>query len=189
MNSEKITPKVKEAFAFCVAAHEAGPVENRVRKYDGNRYWSHPLEVMYILLKLDNVSENQLIAALLHDVLEDVYVDDMDAGYTIIDLLFHTIVADMVVDLTDVYTTKDYPNKNRKERKTLEIARFAKFSNEVKTIKLADFKHNSESIINSKDNFAKIYMKEKSEALVALQGGDKVLHMDCVNIVNEFFKE
>lgn len=175
------------AKAFMIVAHETGPAANRVRKFDGKRYWTHPISVMNILVKhVPNVTVTQLIAALLHDVIEDTHF-----GYAIIKFLFGKEVADMVLHLTDVYTTEAFPNMNRKRRKEMETERLSTIPNAAKTVKLADFAHNSESIITAleagEDGFAYMYMREKEAALPALRGGDPVLHAVCRKIVDDFY--
>ena len=191
-NDPRITDRVKMAVAFAVAAHEAGPVNNRVRKFDGKRYYTHPIAVMLILLhKVPNVTETQLIAAVLHDVLEDVYVDDPIAGQNAIKFMFGMDVLMTVVDLTDVYTTEAFPDSNRAKRKAAEADRLSAVPDDSKTVKLADLIHNSKSIVQAleqgKDGFAYKYMHEKETLLVALKGGDSTLHAMASRIVEDFF--
>lgn len=191
-NDPRITEKVKMAIAFAIAAHEAGPVANRVRKYDGKRYYTHPIAVMLILLfHVPNITEDQLIAAILHDVLEDVYAGDVDAGFAAIELLFGTVVANMVLDLTDVFTHEAYPDMNRAARKAAEADRLSRIPVLSKTVKLADLIHNTSSIVKAleqgKDGFAYKYMHEKEVLLVALADGDAALHVMASKAVTDFF--
>ena len=82
---------VEKALQFATAAHEG-----QVRKYTGEPYINHPVEVMRIV---KTVSDDPAMhaAALLHDVVEDTDV-------TIEDIVreFGDDVAQLVDDLTDV---------------------------------------------------------------------------------------
>lgn len=60
-------PRVAEAFEFCVVAH-------REQRYGGRPYYTHPLEVAETVANgpfAQYATEDEIIAALLHDVVED----------------------------------------------------------------------------------------------------------------------
>lgn len=104
------------------------------RKYTGEPYVSHCNAVAA-------ADEATIAAAYLHDTLEDTATkyDDLVRE-------FGTEVADLVVELTHVYTAGDHPTLSRKERKAKECARLAKVSPRAKLIKGADLAHNSRTI-------------------------------------------
>ena len=90
-----------------------------------------------------------------------------------------------MLELTDVSKPED---GNRATRKALDCEHLAQASNRGKTIKLADLIHNSESICQYDNGFAKVYMKEKAALLKVLVGGDEQLYQDAFNIVAEYYQ-
>jgi (p)ppGpp synthase/HD superfamily hydrolase len=67
-------PRVAEAFELCVAAH-------REQYYGLLPYFTHPLQVAETLFDLPGEpTEDELIAALLHDVPEDTAYNVKDVG-------------------------------------------------------------------------------------------------------------
>src|SRR3546814_17882649 len=61
------SPLVSKALAYAAAAH--GSIDH-VRKYTGEPYIQHPIEVMEIVSSVPH-TEYMLAAALLHDTIED----------------------------------------------------------------------------------------------------------------------
>ncbi|MGY2429566.1 HD domain-containing protein [Pseudomonas tolaasii] len=157
---------VERAAAFCVGAHCA---IRQKRKYTGEDYWHHPVEVMVILSQVvPGASEAMHVAALLHDVVEDTGV----TLETVKDLFGET-VATYVEQLTDVSKPED---GNRAARKAIDLAHTALASPEAKSIKLADLISNSRSIIERDPVFAVTYLAEKRALLEVLKEGDPELH-------------
>lgn len=142
------------------------------RKYTGLPYITHPLSVM---MRVRAVSDNQvmLAAAVLHDVLED----GSDPTGIANRILNHCgkEVLELVQQLTDQYTNKNYPNLNRAERKAAECAAWQQKSVQARTIKLADIIDNTESIETLDGEFAALYLAEKRRLLTSLHGGDDTL--------------
>ena len=64
-------------------------------------------------------------AAENHDVLEDVFPLNPYYSEVKIRELFGDTVANYVIELTDVFTKENYPDKNRTERKALECNRLS----------------------------------------------------------------
>jgi len=136
------------------------------RKYSQTPYITHPLCVMEIVSEVTD-DESMLIAAVLHDVVEDTPI----GIETILDE-FGERVASLVSDLTDNSTPDD---GNRKHRKEKDRQHTAQASPDAKTIKLADLIHNTESITRCDPSFARVYMKEKALLLEVLTEGDNRL--------------
>lgn len=153
---------IKRALAFATKAHG-----DQKRKYHGEPYIVHPIEVMEIVKSVDH-DDAMLAAALLHDVVEDTRV-------TIEELRkeFGDDVAALVDDLTDVSKPED---GNRNARKTLDREHSAKSSARAQTIKLADLISNSADILVNDPKFAKTYLAEKALLLKVLTEGDAELH-------------
>lgn len=156
-----MTDKLKQAIAFATKAHGS-----QKRKYTGEPYVTHPIAVMEIVQEVSH-TEDMLVAAVLHDTVEDtdVTLGDIKAE-------FGATVAKYVDGLTDVSTLED---GNRAERKALDRAHTAVQCPEVKTIKLADLIHNTLSIEAHDPSFYKIYRAEKIALLEYLSEGDKTL--------------
>src|SRR3546814_15286338 len=68
------SPLVSKALAYAAAAH--GSIDH-VRKYTGEPYIHHPIEVMEIVSSVPH-TEDMLAAALLHDTIEDTTVTQED---------------------------------------------------------------------------------------------------------------
>ena len=160
---------IKKAIEFATEAHG-----EQLRKYTGEPYVTHPIQVAKILNdNAENISQRQVVAAILHDVVEDtdVTLDDIRK-------VFGPDVETLVFWLTDVSKPED---GNRKLRKELDRKHIAKAPVEAKTIKLADIIDNGSSITEHDSKFAKVFLEEKRLVLEVLKDGDKTLW----NIANE----
>ena len=148
---------IEKAIVFAKEAHG-----NQKRKYSGEPYFVHPEAVAKIVAEKGGDYE-MIAAAYLHDTIEDC-----DITYERILVEFGKRVADLVLELTDVYTSESYPTKNRAERKRLEAERLWKISDDAKMIKRADIKHNTSDIVANDADFAKVYLAEKEYILKGL---------------------
>lgn len=165
---------IREARIFAIAAHEA--VQQK-RKYTGEPYWKHPQAVALYVNQAEGRTEEMIAAAFLHDVCEDANI-----SFEVILDIFGPIVALYVDGLTDVSNPSD---GNRAERKRIDREHIAIQCPEVKTIKLADLIHNSESILQHDRDFAKVYIPEKELLLEVLKDGDSNLWNKAKQIVDE----
>lgn len=166
--------KIDKAIIFAAKAHSG-----QKRKYSGIPYITHPLAVMEIVATVEH-DQNMLIAAILHDTVEDT-----DAKIEDIAFEFCNDVGYLVDQLTDISKPAD---GNRAVRKKIDRLRLAKAMPRVKTIKLADLIHNSESISKCDPEFAKVYMAEKKLLLTALVGGDENLMKIATKIVDDYYE-
>jgi (p)ppGpp synthase/HD superfamily hydrolase len=155
--------KIDEAIAFAAIAHA-----DQRRKYTGDPYIVHPVEVMQILRQDSGtqVSEEQCIAAVLHDVVEDTPVT-----LSSIERRFGETVAALVFDLTEQVVPG-----NRKVRKEAERQRLATISPAAQSIKYADLISNTKSIVEYDADFARVYLAEKSLILEVMTEGDESLY-------------
>jgi len=156
-----MSPFVQKAYDFASAAH-AG----QKRKYTGEPYMVHPVEVMEIVRTVTR-DEVMLAAALLHDVVEDT-------THTIEDIRenFGQDVATLVDELTDKSRLED---GNRAIRKTIDRKNLEQASANAQTIKLADLISNTASIVEHDHKFAKVYLAEKKLLLQVLTKGESTL--------------
>lgn len=155
-------------------AHEAHDSIGQKRKYSGEPYWVHTDDVAAQVAAVGG-SLNMIVAAHLHDVLEDVTPLNPEYDGELIAEEFGAEVLALVIELTDVYTKSAYPQLNRAARHALERERIAKISPEAKTIKLADLINNTRSIVASDKDFASVYLREKLELLPYLSEGHGAL--------------
>ena len=177
---------LQKVTAFAGQAHG-----DQRRKFVDEPYINHPVRVMEICRQYNSTIE-VLTAALLHDVLEDTTasVEEIKTFLLIImdeENTLHTIK--LVEELTDIYTKKQYPNWNRRERKAKETERLNKTSSEAQTIKYADIIDNSSDIKNSKDNFAMVFLLDCRSLLKTITKGDNRVYEKAVKTVEQCIKE
>lgn len=130
-----LTSRFEEALVYAARLHA-----NQVRKGSDVPYISHLLAVTALVIE-DGGDEDQAIAALLHDAVED------QGGYkTLAEIrrLYGGHVAEIVEALTDAFTNPKPPWRERKER-YLDHLRQA--TPEVRRVSLADKLHNARSIL------------------------------------------
>lgn len=154
--------KYAEAQQFMVNGHRS--IDQR-RKFSGENYEVHPFAVAELLKSVGITNESILIAALEHDLLEDVAPMNPDFGVRQIKDAFGWGVTSLVLELTDRFTPEAYPKVNRKERKEWERIRLVFVSDEAKVIKMADIVDNARSM--PKD--AGYWYKEKELLVPSLE--------------------
>jgi (p)ppGpp synthase/HD superfamily hydrolase len=164
---------VDKAERFAATAHT-----NQKRKYTGDNYIVHPLEVANIVAMTGAATDEMIAAALLHDVVEDCGV----SNNTIV-AEFGELVAKMVFELTDQSTKAD---GNRAARKKIDLEHSAKMCAESATIKLADIISNSKSIFKHDKDFAVVYQREKLAMLPYLKHGNEKLFKEATALVESF---
>lgn len=150
------------------------------RKYTGEDYIFHPIEVMQIVKSVGGTDE-MLAAALLHDVIEDCGVT-----YDEIELAFGEEVALLVNWLSDRSKPED---GNRAYRKEIDRVWISVADPQAKTIKLADLISNTKSIVEHDKEFAKVYIKEKELLLEVLTEGDPTLYAQAKALVEKAKEE
>lgn len=163
---------IDHVIEFIYMAHEG-----QTRKYTGEAYVEHPMEVARIVR--DAVYDLDMIAAaMMHDIIEDT-------EYTLTDV--EKVGGMVAATYVEWLSNKEYPfAENRKHRKALIAAHYVNAPNEVKTIKLADIIHNTPSIIEHDPNFAKVYVPENLLLLKSLEGGHPDLYAKAWNILHDY---
>ncbi len=152
-----------KARVFATAAHAA---VGQTRKYTGEPYVVHPIEVSELVASVGG-TDAMVAAALLHDVLEDTGVT-----FDVLEAEFGSEVAELVLWLTDVSKPED---GNRSTRKALDRQHSAAAPAEAQTIKVADLISNTRSIVAHDPGFAKVYLEEKRLLLAVLTKADPAL--------------
>ncbi len=130
---------IQKAFEFANEAHKG------VRRRSGDPYILHPIAVAKIVVSTIGLGYKSIVAALLHDVVEDT-------AYNIDDIrnLFGERVATLVEGLTKIKTVLD--NEDKARRKSMEAENFKRIlltlNDDVRVvlIKLADRLHNCRTI-------------------------------------------
>lgn len=115
--------RISLALVFASRAH-AG----QHRKDGRTPYINHPIEVMNLVVQhCENPDEEVLVAALLHDVVEDTLITDAE-----IRSAFGARVARLVAELTDDKSL------SKEERKRLQLSEVHLLSNDGKLLRLCD---------------------------------------------------
>lgn len=132
-----LTPRFQEALALAYQLHNG-----QIRKGTSIPYISHLLGVTSLVLE-DGGDEDEAIAALLHDAVED------QGGRETLELIrgkFGERVAEIVLACSDSDTLPKPPWRERKER---YIAHLRQASPSVVRVSLADKIHNARDIVMS----------------------------------------
>ena len=168
------TNRIKKAAIFAAKHFELNGI---VRKYHNTPYIQHPMAVASIV---DSVGgdENQIIAAILHDSVEDCKT----VSIGMIQADFGDDVASLVSDLIDVSKPED---GNRVIRKEIDRIHTASASARAQTIKLADLIHNTADITKHDKDFAIVYLKEKELLLQVLTKGNETLYLRACQQLKE----
>lgn len=147
---------------FAEMAH--GSINQR-RKYTNEPYINHPVAVANILYR-HHFDDDICAAALLHDVVEDVYPINQFFSLEKIRNEFGVYIGSLVNEMTDKAKPED---GNRAERKKIDRERFSFVSSDAKAIKLADLIDNTSTIAIYDPGFAKVYLREKELLLPLLR--------------------
>lgn len=154
--------RINRALEFATKAHG-----DQRRKYTGELYINHPIEVAKLVADVPGATTEMVMAALLHDVIEDTPVTRSE-----IESEFGQDVAELVWWLSDQSKPMD---GNRAVRKEIDLQHIAKAPAQAKTIKLADLVSNTRSISKYDPDFWRVYRHEKLRMLEVLREGDKEL--------------
>lgn len=132
-NTTLLTSRFEEALVFATRLHG-----KQIRKMTGVPYISHLLSVSALVLE-DHGTEDEAIAALLHDAMED------QGGQETGDLIrakFGDVVANLVEDCSE---EEEWSQLTWREYKQKYIDKFASNSLSARRIALADKLHNARS--------------------------------------------
>ena len=153
---------ILRAARFAADAHRG-----QTRKNSETPYIIHPGRVAQAATLHPAGTPELVAAAWLHDTLEDT-----EATYTELLEEFGSRVADLVRELTNQFDKAQHPDKNRRERKALEIERLAGVSREAKIIKMLDRRDNLEDRPGDDVGFLRLYASETRSLLEAVGDGD-----------------
>lgn len=145
-------PRFEEALAYAARLHA-----NQRRKLSDTPYVAHLLAVAAIVLEYGG-DEDEAIAALLHDAVED------QGGHAVlgeIEKRFGQRVARIVDDCSDAHVSPKPPWRERKER---HLIRLAAASDSARLVIAADKLHNLRSLVRD-------YRSQGSELWTWFSGG------------------
>lgn len=182
MDESQILEKVRE---FADQAHG-----DQLRRYSSDRYIVHPVRVKETVS--DYINDLPVLAAsLLHDVLEDTPTTSEQLSEflkTVMDEDQARRCLQYVLELTDIYTKKNYPRLNRRSRRNKEFERLASASPQAQTIKCADVLDNAIDITDNDPDFALTYLRECKQLLQVLQQGNYLLRHRAMQEVDDRLK-
>jgi (p)ppGpp synthase/HD superfamily hydrolase len=167
---------LQKAIQFATFKHEE---VKQVRKYTNVPYIVHPIEVLNIVKQSPTHTEEMLIAAVLHDTVEDTNttLDEIKDN-------FGLTVMTYVKGLTDISQPTD---GKRPARKKIDRDHSESQSAEVQTIKLADLISNAKDImVHDANGFGKIYIQEKKELYKVLTKGCPILRQQALEILKQY---
>ncbi len=134
-------------------------------RVDGSPYVIHLANVVTLIkLYVPEPSLELILAGWLHDAVED--------GHTTLEEISQRTnprVAAIVEQVTDYSIPSDGP---RHVRRSIDREHLAMGDADGHNLKLCDILHNISDIIQSKPDFAKLYLEEKLLALSVLSKGD-----------------
>lgn len=150
-------PLAVRAIRFAEQAHEG-----QYRKYTGEPYVNHCLDVMMRLCELYSkhglvCPDYMLAAAALHDTVEDTEV-----SFQQLTEMFGEDITGLVFWLTD---NEPKTWGNRATRKRLAAERISNAPFAAKVIKWCDIASNTNSIVENDPKFAAVYVPEKCRIL------------------------
>lgn len=129
------SPRLEEAARFAAVAHRG-----QVRKMTDTPYFQHPAAVAWIVDRA-GFGEDAIIAALLHDVVEDSGVSPAEIAER-----FGPAVADLVVHCSEIKNDEQGRKRPWIDRKRDHLAALEKAPVEAKAVVLADKLHNLAAI-------------------------------------------
>ncbi|MEM7558218.1 MAG: HD domain-containing protein [Planctomycetota bacterium] len=166
--------KLLKAANFSAVKHES----QRRKNASASPYINHPIEVAEYLSHVGGVSdEDILVAALLHDTIEDTNTAPSEIAAH-----FGERVLELVLECTDDKSLE------KAERKRLQIVTASKKSDGAKQIKLADKACNLKSILDEPPVGWSLerqleYFNWANEVCQGLYGTNPELDSDCKQII------
>lgn len=148
--------------------------KNQVRKFSGEPYINHPIRVSKIVKEF-NKSREMVIAAILHDTVEDT-----DTTIEYIELHFGREVSKLVNELTS-----DKEEISRMGKTKYLTMKMSKMTDDALLIKLAD-RFDNISDVSSKE-FKEKYYIETAKIMTGIVGMGRVLlreHIEMIGRIN-----
>ena len=158
-----ITEKEQEAWDFAKEKHKA-----QIRRFINLPYFDAHVQKVNGIVKQYTKDEDLLIAALLHDVVEDCY-DNKWHGYKDIKSLFGKRVAELVMELTS--DDDEIGHRYDNSKTNYLIHKMIKMSDDALIIKLSDRLQNISDAFTASERFRNRYFEETSRIIKSLEDG------------------
>lgn len=174
--------KATRAIALCVHAHS-----QEKRKYTGNPYYTHPIRVAMSVASYPEVKFYWILAALLHDVIEDwkkTPFKSQEEAVAAILAATDQETLDLVWELTNV----KQKGLKRPEQKAFDRDRLYKASRAAKIIKLLDRIDNLHDMGGAPVDFKKLYLEESRQLYEVLKDADKNLAWQLMTVIDSIYK-
>jgi GTP pyrophosphokinase len=149
--SNRLSAKFERALVFAFESHHG-----QMRKGSPTPYISHPLAVAALVMEHGG-TEDQAIAALLHDVLEDCGVAESE-----LEERFGADVARLVADLSDWQGPAGAKKPPWRERKERYLAHIPEAARESLLVAAADKLHNARTIVHDARHYGEQIWKRFS---------------------------
>ena len=195
--------RIAKALVFATAVHAAVAQK---RKYTNEDYIVHPIEVSEMVRNIPGCTVEMVIAALLHDTIEDTrkFVDQngdvikdvtkfIKNGGTVVlveGITLKLIKAEFgprVAVITDGMTEASMPwDGNRIQRKAIDRRHLAEQDGETQTVKLCDIKHNIHNIAEFDPGFAQKYLSEKWADVAVMTKADPTMRAEVTAFIQAF---
>lgn len=144
-------------------------------------YIVHPLRVAEKLSSLEDVTETEVIAAILHDVKEDC-----DPKWMVeIEANFSQEVVKLVEELTNPTHTEEWVTKSRAEKREADWAHLKTISKSAKRIKLVDRFDNLSDYDFMPFKFLSKYIPESKILLEICKESDPIMAQELEELINE----
>ena len=158
---------IDEAKLIARKAHEG-----QYRSWSNNPYFVHCERVANRVVKLPWIAEEDIAAAYLHDVLEDVAIPQsklLEYSNLILEKC-GTTVLNLVLELTK--PSVDYPHLPRAKKLEMDWKHLDKVSDRAKRIKLVDRIDNVSDMEGASLNFMRKYADESGHLMILIGNVD-----------------
>lgn len=126
---------------------------------------------------------------LCHDLLEDTQTSQAELESTLLNFGYSASSAQQitscVVQLTDVYTAKDFPELSKSARKNREFIRLGTITAEAQTVKYADLIYNLNWVLQYDEKHALKYLLKKQQLLTELKLGNPELREQAFTVIRQ----
>ncbi|SEM78019.1 hypothetical protein SAMN05192574_101789 [Mucilaginibacter gossypiicola] len=149
----------------------------------------HYIDHLIAVAELASITPLGYETGLCHDLFEDTETTEAELFSALISFDYtdreaHLIV-NCTVELTDVFTKKNYPELKKKDRKAREAARLAAISSTAQTVKYADLIYNIRWVLRYDLKHALKYLSKKRLLLAVMKSGEPSLHLKAVSLIND----
>lgn len=159
--------------------------QGQLIKHTTEPYVNHLIEVAEIA----SVTPLGYEIGLCHDLFEETGTSKIELhsaltcfGYTDQEA---NLITGCTIELTDVFTKRNYPDLKKKARKAKEAARLVTISAAAQTVKYGDLIYNIAWMLKYDVKHAAKYLRKKQLLLVTMTNGDPDLYLKALRIADD----